>query len=105
MGVCYQLLCTDLGESILCTLSPNHNIDGGKWSLLAMENVWSEVKKCVGNAVFSNLKTQISNQCPTSAYSRKRGHACVFSKKVQERTKKGKIFENLGKYVQNLKII
>ena len=30
--------------------------------------------------------------------------ACDFSKKEQKRVKKGKIFENLGKNVQNLKI-
>ena len=25
-GVCYRLLCTNLGDKILCTLSSNHNI-------------------------------------------------------------------------------
>ena len=29
LGVCYQLLWTNLGDGILCTLSPNHNIQGG----------------------------------------------------------------------------
>ena len=38
------------------------------------------------------------------AYSIKKGDACNFSKKGQNRAKKGKIFENLGKNVQNLKI-
>ena len=35
------------------------------------------------------------------AYSRKKGYACEFSEKGQ---KKGKIFENLAKNVQNVKI-
>ena len=26
LGVCYRLLCTNLGDGILCTLWPNHNI-------------------------------------------------------------------------------
>ena len=45
------------------------------------------------------------------AYSRKSGPACDFSEKGQKkgkkylkRAKKDKIFENLGKNVQNLKI-
>ena len=45
------------------------------------------------------------------AYSRKSGHACDFSEKGQKKGEKhlqmlnkGKIFENLGKNVQNLKI-
>ena len=25
LGVCYQLLCTNLGDGILCTLLSNHN--------------------------------------------------------------------------------
>ena len=28
LGVCDQLLCANLGDRILCTLSPNHNIHG-----------------------------------------------------------------------------
>ena len=31
-----------------------------------MNNVWSEVKKCVRNAVSSNLKTQIFKNFPSS---------------------------------------
>ena len=31
-----------------------------------MNNVWSEVKKCAGNAFSSNLKTQISKNVPFS---------------------------------------
>ena len=39
------------------------------------------------------------------ACSRKYGHACNFSEKRQKKKdKKGKLFENLGKNVQNLKI-
>ena len=42
------------------------------------------------------------------AYSRKYGHACDFPEKRQKKEekilKKGKIFKNLGKNVQNLKI-
>ena len=40
-------------------------------------------------------------------YSRKKGHACNFSEKggKKKEQKKGKIFENLGKDVQNLKKI
>ena len=35
---------------------------------------------------------------------RKQGHACDFSEEGQKKVKKCKIFENLGKNVQNLKI-
>ena len=27
-GLCFQLLCTNLGDEILCTLLPNRNIHG-----------------------------------------------------------------------------
>ena len=37
-------------------------------------------------------------------YSRKQGHGCDFSEKGQRNVEKGKIFENLGKNVQNLKM-
>ena len=39
------------------------------------------------------------------AYSRKYGHAYNFLEKWQKMAKKGKIFKNVGKNVQNLKII
>ena len=47
LGVGYELLCTNLGDGILCTLLPNHNIHG---CLSAMDNVCFKAKKCVGNA-------------------------------------------------------
>ena len=28
LGLCYRLLCTNLGDGILCALSPDHNIHG-----------------------------------------------------------------------------
>ena len=59
MGVCYQLLCTDLGDGISCILSLNHNIHGEKWCLSAMEKMSFEVKKCVGNAFSRDLETQM----------------------------------------------
>ena len=74
-----------------------------------MNNVWSGVKKCVGNAFSSNLKTQISKNFPFGVLPvpilESTGMHVFFLKKWQEKTNKGKIFENLGKYVQNLKII
>ena len=54
LGVCYQLLCTNLGDGILCTLLSNHNIHG---CLSAMDNVCFSAKKCVGYA-FNSKKTQ-----------------------------------------------
>ena len=44
--VCYQLLCTDLGDGISCILSLNHNIHGKKRFLLAIGKMSFEAKKC-----------------------------------------------------------
>ena len=44
-GCCYLLLCTILGDGSYCTLSQNHNIHKGEWSLSAMKNMTLEVKK------------------------------------------------------------
>ena len=49
LGVCYQLLCTNLGDGILRTLLQIDNIHG---CLSAMDNICFKAKKCVGN-VFS----------------------------------------------------
>ena len=43
LGVCYQLLCISLGDGILCTLSPNHNIHGEngvyqQWTMYALKS-------------------------------------------------------------------
>ena len=57
--VCYQLLCTNLGDVISCTLSLNHNIHGEKRYLSGMDNMSCEVKKCVGNAFSRDLETQM----------------------------------------------
>ena len=46
LGVCYQILCTNLGNGILYTLLQNHNIH---WCLSAMDNICFKAKKCVGN--------------------------------------------------------
>ena len=42
LGVCYQLICTNLGDGIPCTLSPNHNIHGEndvyqQWTTFALK--------------------------------------------------------------------
>ena len=47
LRVCYQLLWTNLGDGILCTLLPNHNIHG---CLSAMDNISFKAKKCAVNA-------------------------------------------------------
>ena len=47
---CYRLLCTSVGDGILCALSPDHKTHGEKWCLSLMDDVCFEVKKCVGNA-------------------------------------------------------
>ena len=47
------------------------------------------------------LKTWLKNSVVGKVYSRKKEHACDLS---EERAKKGKIFEDLSKNVQNLKI-
>ena len=49
LGVCYQLLCTNLGDGILCALSPNHNIhrENGVyqgWTICALK---SKFQKCI----------------------------------------------------------
>ena len=43
LGVCYWLLCTDLGDRILCTSTPNHNIHGENgvyqwWTVCALKS-------------------------------------------------------------------
>ena len=45
-GVCYQVLCTDLGDGISCILSLNHNIHGEKWYLSAIDKMSFEARKC-----------------------------------------------------------
>ena len=52
----YLLLCTNVGDGILCALSTDHNIHGENGVSL-MDNVCFEVKKCVGNAFPSDLET------------------------------------------------
>ena len=60
LEVCYWLLYTVLGDGIVCILSLNHNIHGGKWCLSAMHKMSFEVKKWVRNAFFSrDLETQM----------------------------------------------
>ena len=62
LGVCYRLLCTNLGDGVLFTLSPNHNIHG----INGVYQRWTtcfEVKKCgVGNAFSRDLEIQIYYQ-------------------------------------------
>ena len=58
-GVCYRLLCTDLGDGILWILSLNQNIHGEKWFLSVKDKMSFEVKKCVGNAFSWDLETQM----------------------------------------------
>ena len=59
LGICYRLLCTNLGDGILFVLSLNHNIHGEKWCWSAMDKMSFEVKKCVGNAFSRDLETQM----------------------------------------------
>ena len=59
MGVYYRLLCTDLGDGILCILSLNQNMHGEKWYLSAMDKMSFEVKKYVGNVFSRDLDTQL----------------------------------------------
>ena len=65
LGVCYRLLCTNLGDGILFILSLNHNIHEEKWYLSAMEKMSFEVKKCVGNAFSRDLETQMLTFFPS----------------------------------------
>ena len=59
-GVCYRLLCNNLEDGIVCTLSPNQEVHSqGKWYLSAMDNVFFEVKKCMENAFSRDLEIQI----------------------------------------------
>ena len=57
-GVCYQLLCVDLGDGISSILSLNHNIHREKRCLSAMHKMFFE-SKCVGNAFSRDLETQM----------------------------------------------
>ena len=67
-GVCYQLLCTDLGDEMSCILLLNHSIHGEEWCLSAMNKMSVEVKKCVGNAFFRDLEIQILKSPPFTAH-------------------------------------
>ena len=64
-GVCYRLLCTDMGDRILCILSLNHNIHVEKWRLPAMDKMSFEVEKCVGNAFSRDLEIQMLKVPPS----------------------------------------
>ena len=61
---------------------------------------------CIVNCLVSKENTDytILTKHSLSAYFRKKGHARNFSEKEQIKDKKGKIFENLSKNIQNLKI-
>ena len=60
LGVCYRLLCTNLEDGTVCTLSPNQNVHSpGKWYLSVMDNIFFEVKKCIENAFSKDLEIQI----------------------------------------------
>ena len=52
--------------------------------------------------ILLNILSSSSVTFTTCAYSRKKGHAC-FQEKGKKRAKNGKIFENLGKNLQDLK--
>ena len=65
LGVSYWVLCTNLGDGVLCTLSLNHNIHREKWCLSAMDKMSFEVKKCVGNAFSRDLETQMLKFLPS----------------------------------------
>ena len=70
LGVCYWLLCTDLGDRILCTSTPNHNIHGENGVYQRWTMCVSGKKKCIRNAFSSNLETKISKnfpRCPTDS--------------------------------------
>ena len=58
-GVCYGLLCADLGDGISGIISLNHNIHGEKWCVSVMDKMSFEVKKCVGNAFSRDLEIQM----------------------------------------------
>ena len=61
---------------------------------------------CIVNCLVSKENTDytILTKHSLSAYFRKKEHAGNFSEKEQIKNKKGKIFESLGKNIQNLKI-
>ena len=61
LRVCYKFFCTNLGDGISCTLSPNHNIHWEKWCLSAMDNVCFEVIRCVRNAFSSDMVIQFTD--------------------------------------------
>ena len=74
---CHIWFGTDLGDRILCTLSPDHKIHGGRGGMEFISNeqcvVWSQKMcwKCIFQQSEDPNFKKCSLQYPTSAYSRK----------------------------------
>ena len=76
MGLCYRVLCTNLSDRILYTLSRNHNIYREKWCLSVINNVCFEVKKCFRKKMYfpmiwRPIFQKLSPQCPNNSANNK----------------------------------
>ena len=75
LGVCYQLLCTNLGDEILCILSANHNIhrENGvyqQWTRYALKS--KRVSEMHFPAIRRSKFTDIGNSRKNSIFRKKR---------------------------------
>ena len=62
LKVCYQLLCTNLGDGISCTLSPNHNIQGEMVFISEGQHMlWSQSVEMYFPAIWISKFTNLIN--------------------------------------------
>ena len=70
LGVCYQLLCIDFGDRILCTSTPNHSIHGEncvyqRWTMCALKS--KSVLEMPFPAIWRPKFQKGFPQCPTDS--------------------------------------
>ena len=76
LGVCYQLLCTNLGDGILCTWSPSHNIHGEngdyqRWTMYALKS--KSVSEMHFPVIWRSKFTDLANRKKTTQSLGKNG--------------------------------
>ena len=97
LGVCYQLLCTNLGDEILCTLSSDNNIHGENsvyqwWTMYASKS--KNVLEMHFSVICTSKFTDLANSRKVSFWKKmpvdKSTWIKAYTVKLNSRKKQGK---------------